>query len=249
MASSTSPTALHAARAFTSDAADLAVCIDPQRPVDSIDTLLSRCLQGDVDALKVRSWPVARRLDGLIRIRLAGGVTMETIALRCPECNEDFEIRLDLAASRPNEMPERIAFDVDGERFEARCPTGEDHARWLAERPSERAVAASLLDGETEPNEALVAALDAALASYDPARELPVSTQCPACEAAIETVIALETRLLQAFAAEQRSWLREIAALAQSYPWSEAEIAAMPAWRRRFYLARAANANTEGFVR
>jgi len=144
-------------------------------------------------------------------------------------------------------MPERIGFEVEGQRFEARCPTGEDHARWLSERPSQHAAAASLLDENTGPDDAIVAALNEALASQDPARELPVSTQCPACEAAIETVIALETRLLQAFAAEQRSWLREIAAVAQSYPWSEAEIAAMPAWRRRFYLARAADA--EGFIR
>lgn len=246
MARST-PHTLHAARAFTSEPADLAVCIDPQRPVDSIDTLLSRCLHGDGDAQQVRSWPVARRLDGLISIRLAGGVAMETIALRCPECKKDFEIKLDLAASRSIEAPERIAFEVDGKRFEARCPTGEDHARWLAERPSPGVAAGSLLRGEAEPNDAIVAALDAALASQDPAREMPVSTQCPACEAAIETVIALETRLLQAFAAEQRSWLREIAAVARSYPWSEAEIAAMPAWRRHFYLARAADA--EGFIR
>jgi hypothetical protein len=235
---------LHA-RAFTSEAADLAVYIDPQQPVDSIDTLLSRCLHGGADAPHVRSWPVARRLDGLISIRIAGGVAMETIALRCQECSEDFEIGLDLAASRPFETAERISFEVDGKRFEARCPTGEDHARWLAERPSQRAAAASLLQTETEPDESIVAALDAALASQDPARALPVSTQCPACEASIETVIALETQLLQAFATEQRSWLREVATVARSYSWSEAEIAAMPAWRRRFYLASAAE--TEGF--
>ena len=233
------------ARAFTSETADLAVCIDSQRPVDAIDALLSRCLLAEGDSQQARSWTVARRLDALITIRLAGGVAMESIPLRCPQCNEDFEISLDLAASRSRGTPERIGFEVDGEHFEARCPTGLDHARWLAERPSERVVAASLLDTEAEPNETIVAALNAALANQDPARELPVSTQCPSCEAAIETVIALETRLLQAFAAEQRSWLREIAAVARSYPWSEAEIAAMPAWRRRFYLARAAD--TEGF--
>ena len=218
--------------------------------MDAIDTLLTRCLygadSGANSAPSVRSWPVSRRLDGLISIRLAGGVSMETIPLRCPECNEDFEISLDLAASRPPATPERIAFEAGGELFEARCPTGADHARWLAERPSQRAAAASLLEAETEPDDAIVAALNEALASQDPARELPVSTQCPSCEASIETVIALETRLLQAFAAEQCTWLREIAAVARSYPWSEAEIAAMPAWRRRFYLARAAE--TEGFT-
>jgi hypothetical protein len=231
-----------AARAFASEAADLAVCIDPQRPVDSINTLLSRCLRGEGDGLPFRSWPVARRLDALISIRLAGGVASESIPLRCPHCNEPFEINLDLAASRPPETPERITFEVGGKRFEARCPTGEDHARWQAERPSQRAAAASLLDAGTEPDDAIVTALNDALAGRDPARELSVSTHCPACEVGIETVIALESRLLQAFAAEQRSWLREIAAVARSYPWSEAEIAAMPTWRRRFYLARAADA-------
>lgn len=231
------------ARAFTSEAADLAVCIDPQRPVDSIDTLLGCCLRGEGDSLQQqpRSWPVARRLDALITIRIAGGVATESIPLRCPQCDESFEILLDLDACRPLETPARIAFEVDGQRFEARCPTGEDHTRWQAEHPSQRLVAGSLLDVEGEPDDAIVAALNAALASLDPARELPVSTQCPACDSAIETIIALETQLLQAFAVEQRTWLREIAAVARSYPWSEAEIAAMPAWRRRFYLARPAD--------
>lgn len=242
----TAPQAAFAARAFASEAADLAVRIDPQQPVESIDALLAGCLRSVGDAplaaasqQRLRNWSVARRLDALIAIRLAGGVATEPIPLRCPRCGEPFEIGLDLAACRPAETPERIDFEVDGRRFEARCPTGDDHARWQAERPSLRLVAGDLLDTRTEPDDAVVAGLDAALARHDPARELPVSTACPACAHAVETSVNLETQLLHAFAAEQRAWLREIAAVARNYPWSEADIAAMPAWRRRFYLARA----------
>lgn len=227
-----------AARAFASDVADLAVRIDPQQPIASIDALLAGCLQGAQDQ-PLRQWPVARRLAALIAVRRAGGVETETVHLRCPHCDESFEIGLDLAACQPQLTPERIAFDADGRRFEARCPTGEDHARWQVERPTERLAAAILLETAAEPDDSVVAALDASLARHDPARELPVATSCPACGQAIETRIHLETQLLQAFATEQRAWLGEIAAVARCYPWSEAEIAAMPAWRRRHYLARA----------
>lgn len=234
----TPPQPAFVARAFASDVADLAVRIDPQQPTASVDALLAGCLRAS-DGEAPRRWPVARRLGALIAIRRAGGVTAEPVELRCPHCDELFEIGIDLDAFAPRETPERIAFDVGGRRFEARCPTGEDQARWQAERPPLRLVAASLLETQDAPDDAVLAGLEAALARNDPARELPVATACPACAQPVETCVHLETQLLQAFAAEQRAWLGEIAAVARCYPWSEAEIAAMPAWRRRHYLARA----------
>ena len=242
-AESSVPQGAFAARAFASEVADLAVRIDPQQPVESIDALLTVCLRhtgnapGATARQHLRGWPVARRLNALIAIRLAGGVVTEAMTLRCPQCDEPFEFGLDLAACRPSETPDRIVFEVGGRRFEARCPTGDDQARWQSERPSLRLVAGGLLQSGTELDDAVVAGLDAALARHDAARELPVSTVCPGCAQPLNTHVNLESQLLQAFAAEQRSWLREIAAVARHYAWSEAEIAAMPAWRRRFYLA------------
>jgi hypothetical protein len=231
-------TRAHAARAFATNAADLAVRIDAQRPVEAIDALLAACL-GDargLDAPAIRGWTVARRLDALLLVRLASGRSAEPVPLRCAACGDAFEISIDLAACRPSALPERIAFEVEGRLLEARCPTGADHARWNEERPTLSQVAASLLGSDDLPADAVVANLEAALLRHDPARELPVSVACPGCGSTVGATIDLESHLLQAFAAEQRAWLREIAAVARSYPWSEAEIAAMPAWRRRYYL-------------
>ena len=61
------------ARAFATDADVLAMPIDPARPVESTDALLTACLRDgtghrpEVDA--VRRWTVASRLDALAAIR------------------------------------------------------------------------------------------------------------------------------------------------------------------------------------
>lgn len=231
------------ARAFATDAADLASPIDAARPVASVDALLTSCLRdaegGPPDAGAVRRWTVANRLDALIAIRQAGGATTENVSLRCGEreCGERFEAEIELAACRGSPTT-AIEFEVAGEALRARVPTGVDQAHWQEERTPLHLVVASLLESTTPVDEALVAALDGALAEVDPARELQLDLACPACGATHRHVVELETQLLATFAREQAAWLRQIARLARAFHWAEAEIARMPAWRRDFYLAR-----------
>ncbi|MEP7300217.1 MAG: hypothetical protein ABI699_01715 [Caldimonas sp.] len=232
-----------AARRFGSACADLAQRVDTARPVASTDFLLVACLsdragrppEGDA----VPRWTLARRLDALIAIRQAGGAATERVGLRCaePGCGEGFEVEIDLVACRRPGEGSAIEFEADGETVRARLPTGADQARWQAERTPLHLVAASLLETPTA-SDAVVAALDAALAAADPARELQLDLACPACAAEHRYAVDLEAQLLGAFAAEQGRWLGQIARLAQAFHWAEAEIAQMPDWRRDFYLAR-----------
>lgn len=232
-----------AARRFGSDRADLAQRVDASRPVAATDFLLVACLrdrdgrppEGDA----VRSWTLARRLDALVAIRQAGGARTECVAMRCvePGCGEAFEVEVDLAACRRPGVGSAVEFEVEGEPVRARLPTGADQARWRAERTPLHLIAASLLETPAA-SDAVVAALDAALAAADPARELQLDLACPACAATHRYPVDLEAQLLGAFAAEQGRWLGQIARLAQAFHWPEAEIAQMPRWRREFYLAR-----------
>lgn len=243
----TAPFAVEAfvVRAFTTDATDLSVAIDPARPVESTNALLTNCLRDtsgrspSADALE--RWTVARRLDGLVRIREASGPRTETIALRCPEagCREAFEVEIDLAACRRDgaDLASSVAFAVEGRTLQARLPTGVDQARWQRDKTPLRLVAAILLgDPSTAPDDAVVSALEGALAAADPARRLELDLACPTCSTVHHHAIELEPSLLRAFATMQRAWMREILRLAWAFHWGEREIAAMPAWRRAFYL-------------
>ncbi len=237
------------ARPFATDAVDLDVPIDASRPVASTDALLASCLHDasgrrpDVEA--VRRWTVVARLDALAAIREAGGARTEWVVFQCKaaDCTERFEAEIDLAVCRTKGAATTIEFPVDGKAMRARLPTGADQARWQQEPTPLHLVAASLLDS-TDPDPAVIDALDAALAQADPARELKLQLVCPACGTAQQRIVDLEAQLLGTFAREQQALLRKIARLARAFHWAEADIARMPAWRRDCYLDRL---DAEGF--
>ena len=232
-------------RSFASDPDDLAQVIDPATPALATDSLLCACLR-DADGRApssndVREWTVARRLDGLVAMRQAGGVESEHIAVTCTntDCGARFEAELGLAACRQPTFDDTVEFESHGKSLRARIPTGNDQARWQRELVSLPAAAADLLeavDATHEPDDTTITALNAALAHVDPLRELPLDLTCPECGATSRHVLDLESHLLQVIAHAQREWFREIATLASAFHWTETEIAAMPDWRRAFYL-------------
>jgi len=202
-------------------------------------------------------------LDALVALRQFQQGDVERVPLHCTGCGAGFEVDIDLAACRapvmkdaatseamnkavaegasggPFEAPFEVAYEVNGATRRARLPTGEDQARWQRERAPLRLVADSLMaDGSDCGGEAVVQALDQALGVRDPLRALPVQAVCPECGHLAEHRVDLEAHLVTAFAVAQRELLGQVAALAEAYHWSEAEIAAMPPWRRQFYLQR-----------
>ena len=231
-------------RAFATSAASLAMPIQASRPVAATDFVLGTCLvdaRGQIPQRdELRAWTVARRLDALIAIRLAGGTVAERVGLKCAheDCGEGFEAEIDLASCRNAATVSEIDFQVAGETVRARLPTGADHALWQEQGVSLALAAASLLGRDAVDSEETIIALERALADCDPARELELDLRCPACAASNRYVIDLEAHLIRAFARDQSDWLRQVARLASVFHWAEAEILRMPAWRRDFYLAR-----------
>lgn len=223
--------------AFGSDPAHLAARLDLCQPALAVDALLRACVAEQ--GAQAPRWSLARRLDALVAVRLAEGGCTEAVALRCPHCGAGFEAEIDLAACR-HEPPADAAVELEaqGRRLRARLPTGADHARWQREGTPLRAVAAELVQdaGDAPLDDAAVQALNEALAAQDPLRELALSLRCPDCGAEAAHTLDLEAHLLAGFARAQRRLLGEIATLARAFHWSERDIAALPAWRRAFYL-------------
>lgn len=222
-------------------AALLQAPLDPDHPAEAVDQLLAAGL--GKEAAAVRRWSVGRRLDALVALRQSQQGDVERVALNCAGCRAGFAVDIDLAVCRAPQMadqaPFAVSYEVNGATRRARLPTGEDQARWQRERAPLRLVADSLMaDGRPCGDDDSLQALGQALAARDPLRELPVQAVCPECGQLADHHVDLEAHLVTAFAGAQRELLSQIAALAEAYHWSEAEIACMPAWRRQFYLQR-----------
>lgn len=236
-----------AIRAFGSASTDLDVAFGPH-PSDTLATeVLVRCT-GE-DAATVRRWTLARRLQALLAVRCADAADARASAtLTCAACGGRFEIDLPLAGClQPvDETPLQVPLPA-GPCVTVRLPTADDLAAWrAAAQPDEPTLAASLvltIDGQApvpglQLETATVDAIAEALAARDPFTALQVQAPCPDCGHDNMADLALDTLLLRDFAAQQRQLLDDVTVLARAFHWSEAQILALPAWRRAHYLAR-----------
>jgi hypothetical protein len=213
----------------------LAACADPARP------------EGEEEA----PWrlSLAARVGGLIAIHAATtGLDDLPLTLRCPEpdCGEPMEVVLPVPAlldlAREAEQCAETSVDLAASgALRLRRPTGADQRLWRRATyadPSaaEAAVLASLLvDGALDPADQAAAA--EALRAFDPLSCFELDVTCPTCRIRADIPVDLEAVLLAALARAQTRLIAQVGRLARRYGWSEAEILAIPDWRRRRYLS------------
>jgi hypothetical protein len=195
----------------------------------------------------------------LLRLReLTLGSTLKGYA-NCPRCGVtiDFSVLVDdvwfpaprLAAG---EQGERLT-TADGWEVEFRLPNSRDLAAAAGCRGVEEArglllgrtiVAArhrgrEVAAGELPPE--VVAAVAERLEACDPQAETPLALACARCGHRWQLLLDIAAFLWSEVAALAERLLLDVHALARFYGWSEAEIIAMSAARREFYLEHAAS--------
>lgn len=189
--------------------------------------------------------------DGLLLdLRLAlVGPTLVCLAA-CVDCGAPFEFSVEVAAVRagPAPAPGPLRVTVGGTVITARAITGADldavggmgSVGEAREALIGRAVTSATRSGVDVPASALtaeeVAALGEALEAVDPWSDLRTEIACPECGAATEAVLDVAAFVWAELAAQARSLLFDVDALARRYGWSEAEILALSPARRRLYL-------------
>lgn len=235
------------ARAYGNHAGDLDVPFAAEPADQATTALLAACLHTDRDA--VAGWSLARRLQALLAVRAADpdGAPLQAV-VRCGHCGTRFELEIDPAACQREVDDTAFAWTApDGRVLQLRLPSGTDLARWRAQGCTDPATLAGSLvcavdDRAPAPGFALpspwLGPLAAALAEHDPLGALQADAECPECAGPNATDIDLEALLLAGFARRQRRLLDEVATLARAFHWTEAQILALPAWRRAHYLAR-----------
>ena len=146
---------------------------------------------------------------------------------------------------------DRVTVRGNGEELRLRKPTGQDQRDWLQhayadEQSAIRAMVRMLLISEKEgpapfpghlPAD-LLADISRALDEADPLINYRCPVVCPYCDHQATYPIDLEAFALKQLQQAQHNLLNNVHRLASAYHWSEAEIFAVPPWRRALYLKR-----------
>jgi hypothetical protein len=233
-------------RRFGSEVGDLDVDFT-SRPPFLVTELLRRCASVTDDA----AWclPVGARTEAIVTLAILSASRPLAIGMRCPHggCAEALEIEIepsDLREACAERERASVHVQVGHERLELRRPTGRDQCNWLNAQWADVQTArvsmlASLLNVPVDhplDTSALVA-LEAELASIDPLVAFTLHVACPACGETAEHTVDLERYALAALRRIHERMFESVARLATRFHWTEAEVFALPLWRRERYLA------------
>ena len=166
----------------------------------------------------------------------------------CPACGTllDLDVDLDALLAQPA-TPDRspLALRHGDSCLALRLPAMRDVAQAAAQCSGVQDLAVRLArrcvtEGEWphEPPAGLLEAASSAFERADPFGALTMAIACPACAGASAVALDPGALLWQELGTLAESLLDEVHLLARAYGWSEQAILALPAARRRSYLAR-----------
>ena len=232
-------------RPFGETLVDLEVDLQAAAPFATTD-ILCGCLLMDGNPLtrdEVWSWTINRRLQGLLAVTEATRGDLMILTAHCQEqdCMQPMDLPLRIRDFLQTEDPLQVVVQTEGDiPVEIRLPTGNDQRVWLQNQVGPDQMLEGLI---REPSSVILSAewfetFETALMEADPLTTLEIETLCPECGATNHLPVDLEQECLNGLAAEQPRLFDEIHQLASAYHWSEVEILAIPAVRRRLYLDR-----------
>jgi hypothetical protein len=150
--------------------------------------------------------------------------------------------------AQPDAEEEERELVTDGLVLRFRLPNSQDLAALLDSQDpaaargllAQRCVLRASRDGAPVaaselPAEAM-AGLARRMAECDPQAEVLLDLRCPTCEHCWQALFDIVAFFWAELAAQVKRLLREVHTLARAYSWREADILAMSARRRQFYL-------------
>jgi len=199
------------------------------------------------------SLPIGQR-DGLaLKLReLLFGPQLNIVA-KCPFCNEQLEVGLDVAdicVEQNTLQHQPFALAVEGFELQFRLPDSQDllHIEAVDSLDAarsvffERCLLSATYEGQecsvdTLPEEVLNK-IEATMSAADPQADVELDLCCPECLHSWLAPFDIASFLWTEINAWAQRVLNEVHLLAQAYSWREADILAMSAARRRYYLER-----------
>jgi hypothetical protein len=197
---------------------------------------------------------IGERIEALLKIASQSGWSAFAATFNCQnqDCSEKIEIELtvpeliDMQQKSGDER--RVIVPLEDKQLALRIPTGQDQLLWLGnsypDEPTavlsmfqslmiEKSSAKSLKDFSTKE----IRLINQVLQQADPLVGLEITVQCPYCDEAFPYEVDLEEILLASLKDIQDQLISDIHLLASTYHWTERQIASLPPWRRKKYLA------------
>jgi hypothetical protein len=209
----------------------------------------------DVEAQAWGRLPIGERDRWLLTLRetLFGG-ELDTVA-SCPACGETLELQFPTSAlqtepAHGDEAPSPPTLRHDDWQIGFRLPGSDDLAEVLATSADRDGAVARLLercilelshDGvparTADLPPALVERVQQEMARHDPGADNRVALDCPACGHHFERGFDIGAYLWDELDDWAHKTLAEVHLLASAYGWSETQVLALSAARRRHYIA------------
>jgi hypothetical protein len=206
----------------------------------------------ELDTNELATWPIGRRDEQLLEMRMALFGPQLSGTTTCPGCGELLELNLDGSELQPRvtpgPAPEELSFTTDGYEISFRLPNSLDLLA-LGEAGDSTAAYARLLagcvidarhHGAVEPVDVLPAAVISAMAEQmdlaDPQANIWLDLVCPGCGNTWQSLFDIVSFAWGEIDTWAQRTLHEVASLASVFGWSEADILHMSAWRRHLYL-------------
>ena len=192
---------------------------------------------------------VGKRIECLLILASLEGTKELSIPLRCPQPSCGQPIEIDLTLEEILAVGQETGDDTLSVQFGEVClvvrrPTGADQLAWLQhivqdERAAVQTILRTLIvEGpEMEHTQTCIGQIEATLDRHDPLVQFSLSVVCPYCRELAPHEVDLAAFAVQKLRAAQGLLIEEVHRLAAHYHWTEAEILAIPAWRRAHYLA------------
>jgi hypothetical protein len=210
--------------------------------------LLLQAAHPEYPAEVLSQMPIGRRDALLLALRAwTLGLRLDSVAT-CPACRAPLEFTCsveDLWQEAETPPPETFTVEHAGQPFRFRPPDSRDVlavARLTPEAARQHLLHRCLVEAppDTEPDaplpEALAAQVAQAMAEADPMAEVQLALTCPACEHTWTPVFDIVAYFWQELSHLAVRLLTEVHHLASAYGWREADILALSAQRRRWYL-------------
>jgi len=191
---------------------------------------------------------IGQRIECLLLLAAGGWEKALSVVFKCQGCGEDLELDLTFKelsdVQREADQIETVGINLEGRRIEFRKPKGRDQEAWAGTVFQDELDAATRMisslavtpDFSATLGRDSVSEIERMFEDADPLVNFSCQVRCGECDRLNGYRVDLMEAALAMLSRIQTQLIHTIHKMASHYHWSEADVLAVPEWRRQQYL-------------